>query len=378
MRLTSFALLAALAAPASLSAQTSLVVDLPLGQVKITQGAALGDGAKASAGGQSIDIDSAYLPQVLAKHDNAVLLQTYSGGNACPADHLWLVLTPQGITLSEVFGTCAEAPQIERTDSYPRVVMEGNGEDLARHQYDFDGTRITETKIAPRGQGEPAPLPASWEGASAYALISDARMMPALQAILTTDQIAQLRKSLELQLDGDAFRREGDWLIGGGCEPASVGTNCGQIAVSLVDGALLAGHEQEGVITSYGANAAAMFGVYALDPSQITGNWAISAVNGTAVHEMITVEIPDLQIDFAAEGALSGQGFCNRFMGMSVIEKRKIVVSDLSTTRMACRHVHAEAQLLDVIRGAHRWVATELGLELRAPDGSSVLLTRAG
>ena len=43
-----------------------------------------------------------------------LLVSEYSGGNACPANYFFLIVTKNQIVISEIFGNCSEMPEISR------------------------------------------------------------------------------------------------------------------------------------------------------------------------------------------------------------------------------------------------------------------------
>lgn len=375
MRMISSLMLLCLAMPQLALAQDRLVVDLPSGQVSIAMDKDFAAIAQSATVAKTVLIDTAYAPKLMATHKNSILLEVYSGGTACPVDYVWLTLSESELKLSDYTNSCLEGAQVIETDGYPRLVIDGFNDASNRYSYDFDGTALSISKIeaeAPAVGTEPASF---WLGKSASDLMDDARMLPALQEILSEDQITDLRKAVVLQLTGDTFRTEGDWLIGGGCEPASTGAFCAQIGVSKEGDKLLVGLEYEGVVEPIGKGAGDLFGTRAFTPEQILGSWTIASVNGQAL-PVSGESLPVLTFD--ADGTLSGHLPCNRLVGRAQIEKRVAVFSELSTSRKSCPELVTEAEILEILGQSQRWVGTEAGLELRDAQGKAILLQRGG
>ncbi|NTG51679.1 hypothetical protein G6M04_30235 [Agrobacterium rhizogenes] len=129
-------------------------LDLPKGKVSIevngVEGNANGHGLIVQAGGnKEVLLDSDSLPDVVAKHGDSALLRVYTGGNACPAMYTWLTYDKKGLRATDQFGTCAEDGDLIQRKGYPSFVLEGIGESTDRVQFDFDGEKVSEKKLAP-------------------------------------------------------------------------------------------------------------------------------------------------------------------------------------------------------------------------------------
>lgn len=143
----------------STQAYADSVLDLPAGQVELKQKPDQDPGFVALAGGKEVGIDNAYEPQVMARHGDSVMLPVYSGGNACPADYVWLTFDATGLRVTPTFGTCSEAGEIVETAGYPSITMAGMGAVLGDFRYDFGGATVTETPIKADDTAERAPSP---------------------------------------------------------------------------------------------------------------------------------------------------------------------------------------------------------------------------
>lgn len=376
MRVLFLSALASLTAPLAVFAASDLVVDLPAGQVNIQRNSEIDPGLTATAAGQKIAIDSAYLPVVVTKHADSALLQVYSGGNACPAEYVWLTLDAKGLTATAPFGTCSEGIEMVATPSYPAAVMPGMGEELGWFRYDFDGKTVTEAPFTRQGDRKAAQDPTLWQGRSAYELLGDEAMRPALLRIMSEAQLGQLRQAVALTVPEDALQRQGDWIVGGGCRAELCDVESGQVAISVIDGGVVAVFRDVDGPKYFGAQAEQLFASEADPDVDLPGFWAIVKVNGQPVSDMADDESMGPSIEFDAKGAASGMSFCNRWIGAAKFDKTAIAISDIALTRMACPHQKAEAALMDVLHNARSWAATDDGLELRTPDGHSILMVR--
>lgn len=157
---------------------------------------------------------------------------------------------------------------------------------------------------------------------------------------MTKDRLGELRQAVELSGDGDALRKQGDWLVGSGCRAALCDVESGRVAISLTDGRVIAMlHNFEGG-DFFGIGAADVLGAdvnsedniadTVVDPETLPGYWAIVAINGKAVSELVDDSWLSPSVEFDASGTVSGQSFCNRWISKATIDKEAIVISDLS------------------------------------------------
>jgi hypothetical protein len=104
---------------------STLIVDLPQGELDITMNTVEGTGLFVHAGGShEVLLESAYMPRLLKLHGNSALLELYTGGNACPILFAWVTYDAAGLRTSEDFGTCAEEASFEETAQGPVVTMD--------------------------------------------------------------------------------------------------------------------------------------------------------------------------------------------------------------------------------------------------------------
>ncbi|AGT11177.1 META domain-containing protein [Paracoccus aminophilus] len=381
MRLLSPLTLATLAlpflGPLPALAEPDQVLDLPAGQVAIRPNPALDPELIAVANGKEIGLASAYPPEVITKHGDSVLLQVYSGGTACPTQYVWMTLDAKGLRATPAFGTCAEGVELHDTDGFPAAVMPGIGAVLGTFRYDFDGTQVVETPVKVESTGKAA-KPSDWEGASAYDVLSDPAMQAEFGKIMSEAQIGELRQAVALTSPQDELRRNGEWIIGGGCRPELCDVESGQIAISVADWHVLGVFRDVKGPHYYGAEASEVFADGAESEVDLQGYWAVVAINGKQVWEMVDDERNGPSVEFDENGKASGQSFCNRWTGKAETSRNSISISGIAMTRMACPHQAAEAELMGVLEHLHSWAATDDGLELRTEDGHTILMVRPG
>lgn len=107
------------------------------------------------------------------------------------------------------------------------------------------------------------------------------------------------------------------------------------------------------------------------DPETLlAGDWAGTAVNGTALAEGITVSLS------FADGQVSGQSGCNRFTGGYALTGEGLTLTPIAATRMACPapQMETETALFDALRRTARFdIGADGSLLLFAGDATPVL-----
>jgi heat shock protein HslJ len=119
---------------------------------------------------------------------------------------------------------------------------------------------------------------------------------------------------------------------------------------------------------------AAAIGVGSLvaqDTAPLTGQWAVEIIGGVGVGADSRAALT-----FAADGAVSGSGGCNRLMGRAGISGQTIKFGPLATTRMACSAavMAMERKLLDAFTATRSYHIA--GSLLTLHDASGVELVR--
>lgn len=127
----------------------TLVITLPAGPIEITMDQVSAARLIIKDGkGQTVTIDSAYMPRLLKSFHNSALLELNTGGNACPILFGWVTLDARGLRASEDFGTCAEDASYEETKDGPVVNMDDIGDPghTVSYLYDPKSNKLTKMK----------------------------------------------------------------------------------------------------------------------------------------------------------------------------------------------------------------------------------------
>jgi heat shock protein HslJ len=109
----------------------------------------------------------------------------------------------------------------------------------------------------------------------------------------------------------------------------------------------------------------------AQDTAPLTGQWAVQSVGGVGVGADSRAALA-----FAADGAVSGSGGCNRLMGRADVSGQTVTFGPLATTRMACTAavMAMERKLLDTLTATRSYRIA--GSLLTLHDASGVELVR--
>lgn len=230
------ALCLALILPASAMAQDRTQVDLPGGSLVIQLDRA-NFRAIVSDGRSSIALETAYLPEVVARTAQSVLLATTSGGSMCQPDLVWVTIAPGGLWATPNFGTCGGSPEMRQTEGGPMAVM-SRIDNSGISGFVFDGVTVTEVDLGLASAGVTNPRDAAqWEGKWPWDVLGAAEMEPVLLGVVSPAVLAEVRLGAILSSDG--MVRDGDWVAGAGCQPHRCNESRAGVAISTRDGRVI-------------------------------------------------------------------------------------------------------------------------------------------
>lgn len=197
------------------------------------------------SGTQSVHMESAYLPSEYGRWGNSVLLFMPTGGSACPGMFAWVTLDDKGLRKSEAFGTCSDIVQLQDHQDGVSVEMPRLGS-AGSSGFVFDGETVREIELGLASAGVADPTDAAaWEGKPAYEVITSAELEPALLAIMSWETLERVRHATAIHSDDEDMARDGDWFAAVGCMPHNCGGERAGIAISTVDGSVIAAHWTE-------------------------------------------------------------------------------------------------------------------------------------
>jgi hypothetical protein len=229
------------ASPVALAAQEQ--VALTTGQLTITHDD-MSLRSYVSDGRQQMVLESPWAASVAHVHGNSALIETYSGGTACPAQYQWITLDRAGLHATESFGTCSDLAEVQMTDQGPMVVLPRMGRSGTAGFVVRNGQIVEhELGLASAGVGDTSHA-AAWSGRTAYDVLHAAEMEPALLSFLPWDVLEMARNSSVVS--SDTMSRDGDWFAAVGCMPHNCNGAMAGVAISTRDGRILVGQWQRG------------------------------------------------------------------------------------------------------------------------------------
>lgn len=213
----------------ALIAVPAAAMDTRFGQVEI---APLGEMEKGlSFQGETIPLPSGpYLAFIEASLHDWLLISVSDGGNACAADYVWAKLSDEGVTFSDVFGTCVDDFQLTEVPAGAKVTIPSAkvGEGLVA--FIFDGETITKEQEGPEPIGwtigEPGVF---WLDRYVFDFLGAREVQTALADMMPPEALEQAEKNAEL---GGPFEFKGDWIVGSACEKLECDANRVVVAIS--------------------------------------------------------------------------------------------------------------------------------------------------
>lgn len=174
--------------------------------------------------------------EVAERLGDTFLIQTFSGGNACPSFFFWLDTVEGDLRRSEDFGSCADEYVLEAGHDTLTVIMSAFDNTGGRIAYDYDGLVVRERSLGAAASGLPPSAGGDvWEGRYPFELLSAPEWRPRLVALMGEAAFADAQRMISV---ASPMVRKGDWIMGRGCQQHACDATAGAIAVSA-DGARL-------------------------------------------------------------------------------------------------------------------------------------------
>ncbi|MCZ8295577.1 MAG: hypothetical protein O9254_01500 [Rhodobacteraceae bacterium] len=222
--------------PAIGFAEKTLTLDLPKGDVEVGHDASSFQ-AVISFGGQTIRMESGYLPSLQRTWGDSAMIFMPTGGSGCPGLFAWVTVDAHGLRATEPFGTCSDLVTFEdRQDGILAAIprLDGSG----TSSFVFDGQSVLEEELglSSAGVGEPSSAKA-WAGRMAGELMSRAEMEPVLLEILDWETLELARQTIVIS--SEVMEQDGDWYAATGCMPHNCDAMRGGVAISVSDGTVI-------------------------------------------------------------------------------------------------------------------------------------------
>ena len=166
-----------------------------------------------------------------------VLVELASGGNACAAEYAWVHLDPKGPRATELFGTCSDLPVVSSDAETVTVRLPSSDPAEGFIDFVYDGRAIREVVSGQQALGagpEQGGLP--WVGRFPFELFRASDWRPLFLGLLGP---------ADYEVAGYAFglatpmEREGDWVVGEGCQEGACQIAYGAVALHVSDGRVL-------------------------------------------------------------------------------------------------------------------------------------------
>lgn len=214
------------------------VYDSPSGPVRIIE---MGIEKAVAVGDRVFPLDTlkAYVGERVG---NLFLIYVDSGGNLCPRMFAWLDTTPGDVHITGQFGTCSEAAEVSTDGDVVRVTQDSFNPSEGTVAFDYDGQTVTR-RVLGLESSEVAQAAAgnvdAWIGQGVFEYLRAAETEADLIKAFGWDDLDLLRKSAVVSSPDDAFKIEGEWVVGSGCRPHMCNSDAGALAIHRQTGALL-------------------------------------------------------------------------------------------------------------------------------------------
>lgn len=118
--------------------------------------------------------------------------------------------------------------------------------------------------------------------------------------------------------------------------------------------------------------------VFSAQPQELEGGtWLVTGYNNGAEAVVSVVADSVAEVSFGEDGALSGTGGCNRFVGQFTAKDDALEIGPLGMTRMACPEpdgvMEQEAAILTALESASGFGLEGDGLRLTTDDGATAV-----
>lgn len=190
-----------------------------------------GDDAFVTIGGQVFTLDGAPYSSFAQQVGDLLLVAVATGGNACPTLFAWLDTRPGLVRMSEVFGTCAEGPEITWDSETITVTLRSMmpGEPNIGFVWDGRGSAVREVVLAVPTSGlPPAAGTGVWIGRHPSEWLGAPEWQDVLTQLMATQGLQDARRIVQV---GHAFSPWGGWLTASGCQPHACDATMGAVAL---------------------------------------------------------------------------------------------------------------------------------------------------
>ncbi len=188
--------------------------------------------------GQPFLRDEGYMFVMLFdRQADMILVQVSSGGNACPAEFVWLTARAGDVRVSAPFGTCAEDAQVGGEVPVLTVTMPSMDAAEGFIAFDYDGTTVTDRVVGQVASASPPEAGADpWIGLYPYDLFRGSDWHALLAGLM--GEAAYVRAGDVISLS-TPMEVQGDWVVGAGCDKYECDTTRGAVAIHRDDGRVL-------------------------------------------------------------------------------------------------------------------------------------------
>lgn len=188
-----------------------------------------------------------FLAWIETKLGDLLLVAISQGGNACPAEYVWVHATPGAIRQSEVFGTCSDIVEVTFDSETVRVTMPSAQPGEGDVAFVYDGKNpITKIQhpLARSGMANPNDW-SFWIGRLPYELFVASELQHRLSEELGPEGLRDAQTMLSVAKPMD---RDRDWVVGTGCQPHMCSDSYGGLAANLNDGRIIVIlHDENGI-----------------------------------------------------------------------------------------------------------------------------------
>ena len=200
-----------------------------------------------SVGGRVIPLPSKpYSAFIKARLGDLFLIGLSQGGNACPADFVWLHATPGDVRFSSVFGTCSDLAVVSYDQETVRVTIPSTRAGEGKITFVYDGKGPVRQE---RADVEPSGMAAwddwtYWDNRHPFKMMEAADMRPRFVALMGVDAY---RMALARVAVASKLTREGEWITGAGGQPHNAAEARTAVALNIRDGRLVVATKGPGV-----------------------------------------------------------------------------------------------------------------------------------
>lgn len=188
-------------------------------------------------GAEEIPVEGGLMSiEVAERLGDTFLIQTFTGGNACPSFFFWLETAPGDLRRSADFGSCADEYKLDVGHDTLTVTMSAFDNSGGRIAYDYDGRQLVERTLGAKASGLPPTAGGDvWEGRYPFELLSAPEWRSRFVALMGEGALADAQRMIAVSTP---MARKGDWIMGRGCQQHACDTTAAAIAVSA-DGSRL-------------------------------------------------------------------------------------------------------------------------------------------